>query len=407
MGTLVVHRPQTAASAASPEPGGGIRLTTRPANEIRARGVLECDDLTEAELLAGLSRGGRVALGLGLAVAVLAMIAQIAAMLRQEGLVADRLTSWVAAMVASIVVFGVSIVALRLVAARRRAHRVSGAEVEYVLRSDGLEVSDPWSRAQLPWSAFSGWNENERYFWLYQVSGFCRILPRRFLAPGDAERLRGWLRQILGEPGLPGTGREMPGALPERGRHAAAAPAGDTAEKTETDRETGPSIVCAGTPEWTDWAASRTASERLAARVYAGVPVVMAVVALALAALTAFAPLTGPELRRAAASWLPMAFVLAIMSALMLWQGRAERRAWSARRLAVSYRLTSRGLTLEHGDEVVKLAWSELGSWRETPRTFVFVLGGGRWYFLPLRFLDDGEQETLRRWLEISGGIHH
>ncbi|MCP4750779.1 MAG: YcxB family protein, partial [Proteobacteria bacterium] len=71
----------------------------------------------------------------------------------------------------------------------------------------------------------------------------------------------------------------------------------------------------------------------------------------------------------------------------------------------VSYRLTPRGLVVRFGPEVVEIAWTELESWRESRRTFVFDLGGGRWYFLPRRFLDHGEDLTLRSWLDSTAEL--
>ncbi len=363
--------------------------------EIRARGVLDDDDLIAVQMLGGLAGAGKLVLVVVLLVAVAATIAQSAAFLQEEDLIDDRRTAWVVATVAFAVVGMLAMVALRLLAARRRAHRVSGAEVEYVVRPDGLEIRDPWSQARLPWSAFASWNETDRSFCFYQQAEICRVLPIRFLQPGDADRLRMWLRQILGEPGAPAAGTPAAGSEIQAGMSS-------SSRRAEAGREseTGPAITCAGVPEWSEWVLSRSLLERIESRTVAGALIAVIVASIAIGAILALDLVTDPEILQEATSMLPMAFVLGIVLFFMVRRGRAARRAWDENPIRWSYRLNPRGLHLEHGTESVDLAWADLESWRENRRAFVFVLGGGRWYFLPRRFLDRSQRQTLRSWLD-------
>ncbi len=373
--------------------------------EIRARGVLDDDDLTAVQMLGGLSGTGKLILVIVLLAAVAATIAQSAAFLQAEDLIDDRRTAWVVATAAFAVVGALALVALRLLAARRRAHRVSGAEIECVVRPDGLEIRDPWARARLPWSDFAGWDETESSFCFYQRADVCRVLPIRFLQPGDADRLRMWLRQILGEPGAVAAGTPAAGT-PAAGEIPAAT--SSASRHTEAGREpaTGPAIACAGVPEWSEWALSRPLLERIESRVVTGALITIIVVVAVLGTIMALDLATDPELLQEARSVLPMAFVFGILLFFMVRRGRAARRAWDENPIRLSYRLTPRGLHLEHGTETVDLAWTDLESWHENRHAFVFVLGGGRWYFLPRRFLDSGQRQPLRTWLDdrASGG---
>ncbi len=362
-------------------------------SEIRARGVFEDDDLTEAQVFGGLSRTGKLALVLVVAAGVVAMVAEIASTLREEGLTEDRWLSWAMAAAVTAVVFVLAMAALKWQAARRRKHRVSGAEVEYVVRSDSLEYSDPWSRARLPWSAFSGWAETERSFWFYQGPGICQVLPIRFLEPGDADRLRMWLRQLLGEPGVPG-------AVPPRSGHESPVDVPASLRRTADDEAaTGPVITCAGVPEYAELSASQPAFERATSRIQTGAMITIVVVGILLGAIMLLELTDDPDFRRAAMSMAPPIVIVAIVLVFSLRHQRAVRRAWAENGPTMSYRLTPQGLVLEVGDEVVDLAWSDLESWRENRHAFVFVLGGGRWYFLPRRFLDRDQRGMLRSWL--------
>ena len=364
-------------------------------SEIRACGVLEDDDLVEAQTFGGLSRTGKTILLVGVAAGAVAMVAQIASTIREEGLTDDLWTSWMAATVISAVVFVLALVALRWQSARRRSHRVTGAEVEYVVRSDGLEFRDPWSRAHLPWSAFSGWDETERSFWFYQGPEICRVLPLRFLEPGDADRLRMWLRQLLGEPGI--AGAVAPGAVTPSPGHESSA---STSPRRPASDETEPVITCAGVPEHSEWWASRPALERAGSRFYAGALITIVACGILLGAIVLLELADDPELRRTAASLAPAVVIAGIMLFFTFRHQRAVRRAWAENGPRMSYRLTPQGLYLELRDEVVDLAWADLESWRENRHAFVFVLGGGRWYFLPWRFLDRDQRGTLRSWLD-------
>ncbi len=365
--------------------------------EIRARGVLEDSDLIAAQMFGGTSRIGKLILVIVLLAAVAATVAQSAAFLQNEGLIDDRRTAWLVATLAFAVVIVLAFGLLRLLAARRRAHRVSGAETEYVINSDGLEIRDPWSQARLPWSAFAAWAESENVFCFYQQAGISRVLPIRFLAPGDADRLRMWLRQLLGEPGTPAAGAAVAGI------EAAATSPIPKHTQVGGDSETGPAITGSGFPEWSEWARSRPLLERIQSRVLIAALIGVVVAGVTIGTFVMLDLVTDPELIREARSAVPMAVVMGIILFFLVRSERAARRAWDENPTELAYRLTPRGLYLKIGAEVVDLAWSDLESWREHQSAFVLVLGGGRWYFLPRRFLDRDQRQTLRSWLDYNG----
>ncbi|MCP4662629.1 MAG: YcxB family protein, partial [bacterium] len=335
----------------------------REIGEIRASGIVDSDDLAEAQLGMSHSRSGRLVLVIGIALGLVVGVAQLAAILREEDL-ADGLEAWMVATAICAGIVGLCFVALRFVAARRRRYRVTGATVEYVFRPTGVEISDPWSHGRFPWSAFVGWDQSKRGFWLFKTPELCQVVPKRFMHAGDVARLESWLRQSLGEPGGPRTGRK--GILPHP----------SSSQRHESEAESAPAISCAGIPEYQDWMASRPASQRILDRIRISVVSTIAVAVVVLVALVFSGLVKDPGLRQTAVIWLA---VLLIGLVLYGRSRRAVRKAWENQRMEVSYRLTPRGLVVRFGPEVVEIAWTELESWRESRRTFVFDLGGGRW----------------------------